>query len=71
LERLGGFQDAGAQQHRQSIHCDIQRICDTPDEEDRRWFPDIAGKGDAGGCCAMPWLSIATKAASLSSSASG
>jgi stage V sporulation protein R len=22
---------------------DIQRICEKPDEEDRRWFPDIAG----------------------------
>ncbi len=22
---------------------DIQRICEAPDEEDRRWFPDIAG----------------------------
>jgi spore cortex formation protein SpoVR/YcgB (stage V sporulation) len=24
---------------------DIHRICETPDEEDRRWFPDIAGNG--------------------------
>ncbi|RCU50390.1 MULTISPECIES: SpoVR family protein [Corallincola] len=22
---------------------DLRRICETPDEEDRRWFPDIAG----------------------------
>jgi spore cortex formation protein SpoVR/YcgB (stage V sporulation) len=26
---------------------DIQRICEAPDEEDRAWFPDIAGKGEA------------------------
>jgi spore cortex formation protein SpoVR/YcgB (stage V sporulation) len=26
---------------------DIQRICDDPTDEDRAWFPDIAGQGDA------------------------
>jgi stage V sporulation protein R len=26
---------------------DIKRICEEPDDEDRDWFPDIAGKGDA------------------------
>lgn len=26
---------------------DIQRICDCPDDEDREWFPEIAGNGDA------------------------
>lgn len=25
---------------------DIRRICEEPGEEDREWFPDIAGKGD-------------------------
>ena len=25
---------------------DIQRICSKPSDEDRRWFPDIAGNGD-------------------------
>jgi stage V sporulation protein R len=25
---------------------DIERICNTPTEEDRRWFPEIAGGGD-------------------------
>ncbi|MCR4268512.1 SpoVR family protein [Nitratireductor sp. ZSWI3] len=25
---------------------DIRRICDEPTDEDREWFPDIAGKGD-------------------------
>jgi len=24
---------------------DIERIVSHPDEEDRQWFPDIAGKG--------------------------
>ena len=26
--------------------CDIERICAEPTEEDRQWFPDIAGSGD-------------------------
>jgi spore cortex formation protein SpoVR/YcgB (stage V sporulation) len=26
---------------------DVKRICETPDAEDRAWFPDIAGRGDA------------------------
>jgi spore cortex formation protein SpoVR/YcgB (stage V sporulation) len=26
--------------------CDIERICTQPTDEDRRWFPDIAGNGD-------------------------
>jgi stage V sporulation protein R len=26
---------------------DIERICDQPTAEDREWFPDIAGRGDA------------------------
>ena len=26
-----------------AIMTDIRRICETPDEEDRHWFPDIAG----------------------------
>jgi len=25
---------------------DIHRICETPDEEDYKWFPDIAGNGE-------------------------
>jgi stage V sporulation protein R len=30
-----------------AMYTDIKRICDNPTEEDRRWFPDIAG---------TPWL---------------
>jgi stage V sporulation protein R len=30
-----------------AMYTDIQRICDKPTDEDRAWFPDIAGK---------PWL---------------
>ena len=26
-----------------AMYTDIKRICEDPDEEDRRWFPDIAG----------------------------
>ena len=29
-----------------AMMCDIERICLEPTEEDRRWFPDIAGNGD-------------------------
>jgi stage V sporulation protein R len=25
---------------------DIKRICEAPDDEDRKWFPDIAGNGE-------------------------
>ena len=34
---------------------DIQRICDEPTEEDREWFPDIAGCGDAYGVLRHAW----------------
>lgn len=30
-----------------AIADDIERICNEPTEEDRRWFPDFAGNGDA------------------------
>jgi stage V sporulation protein R len=32
-----------------AMYTDIKRICDAPDDEDRAWFPDIAGK---------PWLPV-------------
>ncbi|WP_396269984.1 SpoVR family protein [Ideonella sp.] len=32
-----------------AMYTDIKRICEAPTEEDRRWFPDIAGK---------PWLPV-------------
>ena len=34
---------------------DIKRICETPDAEDRDWFPDIAGCGDALGVLRRAW----------------
>lgn len=34
---------------------DIARICATPTEEDRRWFPDIAGNGDPIGTLKFGW----------------
>jgi spore cortex formation protein SpoVR/YcgB (stage V sporulation) len=34
---------------------DIERICTTPTDEDRRWFPDIAGQGDAYGALRHVW----------------
>ncbi|TWU54666.1 SpoVR family protein [Rubripirellula tenax] len=34
---------------------DIQRICEQPDKEDRDWFPEIAGNGDAMGTLKQAW----------------
>ena len=34
---------------------DIQRMCDEPTEEDREYFPDIAGRGDAYGVLRDAW----------------
>src|SRR4029453_15117232 len=34
---------------------DIERIVTSPDDEDREWFPDIAGKGDAMGVLRDVW----------------
>jgi spore cortex formation protein SpoVR/YcgB (stage V sporulation) len=34
---------------------DIKRVCETPTDEDRAWFPDIAGCGDALGVLRRVW----------------
>lgn len=34
---------------------DIARICESPDDEDRDWFPEIAGNGDAMGTLRDAW----------------
>ena len=34
---------------------DIKRICPEPTEEDRDWFPDIAGNGDPYGVLRHAW----------------
>jgi stage V sporulation protein R len=34
---------------------DIQRICENPTQEDRDWFPDFAGNGDAIGTLKDAW----------------
>jgi len=34
---------------------DIKRICEEPTEEDRDWFPDFAGNGDAMGTLKEAW----------------
>jgi len=36
-----------------AMYTDIKRICENPTEEDRRWFPDIAG---------TPWLPVMDRA---------
>ena len=47
---------------------DIERIVTEPTDEDREWFPDIAGGGDLRmGCCARCGPIIATRASSASS----
>ena len=38
-----------------SMMCDIERIVTDPDEEDREWFPEIAGTGDAMGVLREVW----------------
>ena len=34
---------------------DLKRVCEAPTEEDRRWFPDIAGNADALGTWKTAW----------------
>jgi stage V sporulation protein R len=34
---------------------DIERVCTEPTDEDREWFPDIAGNGDAVGTLKRAW----------------
>jgi stage V sporulation protein R len=38
-----------------AIMCDIERICTAPTEEDRQWFPDIAGNADPLGTLRHAW----------------
>jgi stage V sporulation protein R len=35
--------------------CDIERVCTTPTDEDRQWFPDIAGNADPLGTLRYAW----------------
>ena len=46
---------------------DIERIVIEPSDEDREWFPDIAGSGDTMGVLREVWPIIATRASSASS----
>ena len=38
-----------------AMMCDIKRICEEPTDEDREWFPDIAGNDDAMGTLKEAW----------------
>jgi stage V sporulation protein R len=38
-----------------AMMCDIERVCTTPNDEDRAWFPDIAGNGDPLGTLRYAW----------------
>ena len=46
---------------------DIRRICEDPDDEDRAWFPDIAGSRTGRRRCATPGPITATNPSSASS----
>jgi len=48
---------------------DIERIVSNPDDEDRAWFPDIAGRGDVMAVLRDSGPITAMKASSVSSSA--
>jgi stage V sporulation protein R len=37
---------------------DIERVCVNPTEEDRNWFPDIAGNGDPNGTLRYAWANF-------------
>ena len=38
-----------------AMMCDIERVCTEPTDEDRAWFPDIAGNGDPIGTLRHAW----------------
>lgn len=38
-----------------AVMTDIGRVCETPTAEDRTWFPDLAGNGDANGTLRQVW----------------
>ena len=38
-----------------AMMCDIERVCTAPNDEDRAWFPDIAGNGDPLGTLRYAW----------------
>jgi len=41
---------------------DIQRMCEEPTDEDREWFPDIAGRGDWRGVLKDGWANYRDEA---------
>ncbi|MGD2133695.1 MAG: SpoVR family protein [Maricaulaceae bacterium] len=41
-----------------AMMCDIERACLEPTEEDRKWLPDIAGRGDAYGTLREIWANF-------------
>ncbi len=41
-----------------AIMSDIERVCTEPTEEDRTWFPDIAGNGDPLGTLRYAWANF-------------
>ncbi|MDB5405997.1 MAG: SpoVR family protein [Rhodospirillales bacterium] len=41
-----------------AMMCDIKRICTEPTDEDRAWFPDMAGNGDPYGTLRHAWANF-------------
>ena len=41
-----------------AMMCDIERVCTDPTAEDKRWFPDTAGNGDAMGTLRYAWANF-------------
>ncbi|HEY8612055.1 MAG TPA: SpoVR family protein [Roseomonas sp.] len=41
-----------------AVMCDIERMCVEPTDEDRAWFPDIAGNGDPLGTLRYAWANF-------------
>jgi stage V sporulation protein R len=48
-----------------AMYTDIKRICEAPTDEDRQWFPDIAGS-DWRPPCTRPCATSRTRASSVS-----
>jgi spore cortex formation protein SpoVR/YcgB (stage V sporulation) len=41
-----------------AMMCDIERMATDPTDEDREWFPDLAGSGDAMGALKYAWANF-------------
>ena len=58
FDQLGGGPGFNPYALGYAMMCDIERICSNPTEEDRAWFPDIAGNGDPTGTLRYAWANF-------------